>query len=136
MEFENQKERKIVIIGLILFFVLVVFGVIMFLNRDTEIKQLNEPKNSGSEEEVYDFINVIYTDNGFVPPAVISSETRINFKNRTSEDVQMMLMGNDVDFDETIEVSSLGETMQEFSPGEYTATVAGSERQINIRIKN
>lgn len=149
MEFEDKKNKYFVpiLVVSLLILIAVVFVIISFLNKETEIKQINQPQKptqqEGAEEQknVNDYINVIYTGNGFVPPIVISSEQKINFKNITSEDIELMVSQNDNDqndsnLSQTMMVSSDGSDMQNFLPGEYTVTVVDSEDQINILIKN
>jgi len=67
---------------------------------------------------------------------VITSESKIKFKNRTSENIELEIRENGSEFSDIIKVNIGGEKMHEFFIGEYTATVVDTEEQIDIRIKN
>jgi hypothetical protein len=133
---EENKNDKIKLIGSIIVVIAVAVVGLLFFSGGNKAEVVVEEVVVEEQNKVYDFINVIYTDNGFVPPVVISNESRINFKNRTSEDVQIVLSENGSNSEETINVVSRGENIYEFTTGGHTATVVSTQDQINIQIKN
>ncbi|NCS99099.1 hypothetical protein GW764_02825 [Candidatus Parcubacteria bacterium] len=136
MEEDNKNNSQIKLIAIVVIvFAVIVAGFMIFNNSGSDKEQvIEEPVNE--QEIVYDYINVIYTENGFIPPMVITSESKIKFKNRTSENIELEIRENGSEFSDIIKVNIGGEKMHEFFIGEYTATVVDTEEQIDIRIKN
>lgn len=97
MEFKNKKEKQIVIVGIILFFAFVIFGLIIYFDGNSELNKINEQNNHKDQENIEEkenltHINVLYTDNGFAPPRLVTLENRVNFLNRSGNSIDLEII--------------------------------------------
>jgi len=132
---EGGNKTILVIVGIVLV-AIIVAGLIIFSQNKT-ISPALDNEQEVEEKVVANYVNIIYTDNGFVPPVLITEENRVNFLNKSSQPMNISLVGEEPVFTygdpENVVVDS--NYFVELPSGQYILTDLNNGSKLDINIK-
>lgn len=132
---KGQNSKLILGIGILALILIVILAIVFTGGSNTEEQQ--QQIENDPEQVIADYISIAYTDSGFIPPVVVSLESKVNFINRSNAPISLVIRGADgVDTYERLDSLEVGQSyMFELPSREYIVTETNRNRTLNLTVK-